>query len=161
MKVGSMRVPHNTHYINTPVGNMQASATTRSICYLSFADHKNNTLPLTNHIKKRQIIVIPEKNAHVIQLKKELQDYFLVKRQSITVAIDVYGTLFQKKVWTSLATIPYARTWSYKQQTSNISSKAIRAAANTNRLNPLSILIPCHRVIAKNGDLRGYSGGLW
>lgn len=155
-------MPGNVNCINTPIGNMRACATTRGICYLDFADNKNNTLSLADYIKKWQITVIPENNAHIIQLQEELQDYFLGKRQIFTVAVDIYGTLFQKKVWISLAKIPYAKTWNYKQQASNIgNSSAIRAVANANQLNPLSILLPCHRVIAKNGNLRGYSGGLW
>jgi len=72
------------------------------------------------------------------------------------------GTDFQKKVWKSLMQIPYGTTISYGEQAKRIGKpKAVRAVANANAKNKISIILPCHRVIGANGKLTGYGGGLW
>ena len=72
------------------------------------------------------------------------------------------GTDFQQRVWQILRTIPYGQTWSYKAQAIALGSpQSVRAVANANGMNRISILIPCHRVIGSNGTLTGYGGGLW
>ena len=72
------------------------------------------------------------------------------------------GTDFQKSVWEVLRKIPYGTTRSYQEQASILGNpKAVRAVANANGLNKISIIIPCHRVIGTNGTLTGYGGGIW
>jgi len=79
-----------------------------------------------------------------------------------TVPLAPVGTDFQKKVWEILRTIPYGTTRSYQQQADILGNpKAVRAVANANGLNKISIIIPCHRVIGTNGTLTGYGGGIW
>lgn len=91
----------------------------------------------------------------------EYQEYFAGKRKIFTVAIAVKGTKFQQQVWQTLTTIPYGTTWSYQQLASAIKNpKAVRAVGHANAKNPLSIIVPCHRVIGKNGALTGYNGGI-
>ena len=76
-------------------------------------------------------------------------------------ALDLEGTTFQKKVWAQLSKIPYGQTCSYKDIAKGIQNeKAVRAVGSANGKNPACIIVPCHRVIAHNGSLGGYSGGL-
>lgn len=72
------------------------------------------------------------------------------------------GTEFQNAVWKTLLKIPYGTTWSYKEEAERLGSpKSVRAVANANGQNRISIIVPCHRVIGSNGTLTGYGGGLW
>ncbi len=91
---------------------------------------------------------------------KQLNEYFLGKRESFDLTYDIEGTEFQKRVWNQLSQIPYGKTNSYKEIAGLLKSKAFRAVGTANGRNPLSIIVPCHRVIAANGKLGGYAGGL-
>lgn len=96
------------------------------------------------------------------KLKSELRDYFEGKRKSFSLPLAPKGTPFQKTVWQTLTRIPYGATVSYSTEASMLEQpKAVRAVANANGKNKIAIIIPCHRVIAKNGGIGGYSGGLW
>ena len=104
-----------------------------------------------------------EENDIIKQCLDEMEEYFQGKRQVFNVPIDVseQGTEFQRKVWQELTKIPYGETISYKTLAGRISgSNYSRAVANANGKNPISIIIPCHRVIASDGGLGGYTGGL-
>jgi O-6-methylguanine DNA methyltransferase len=91
----------------------------------------------------------------------ELDAYFKGALKKFTVPLDLQGSDFQKKVWMELLTIPYGETRSYEQQTTRLGDlKAIRAVASANGKNRIAIVVPCHRVIGKNGSLTGYAGGL-
>ena len=97
----------------------------------------------------------------LIQTVEELAEYFEGTRKLFTITLDIQGTAFQKLVWNQLRKIPYGKTCSYKEIASRINrTKAFRAVGNANGKNPLCIVIPCHRVIASDGSLGGYSGGL-
>jgi methylated-DNA-[protein]-cysteine S-methyltransferase len=92
---------------------------------------------------------------------EELDEYFHRGRKFFSVSLNLQGTVFQKKVWNELLTIPFGTTVSYEQIAVRIGDiKAIRAVGLANGLNPVAIIVPCHRVIGKNGDLTGYAGGL-
>jgi len=93
--------------------------------------------------------------------KKQFDQYFAGKRRTFDIRYKLSGTNFQNRVWEALATIPYGETTSYKQQAAIVRApKAYRAIGRTNGLNPISIILPCHRVIGSNGGLTGYGGGL-
>lgn len=95
------------------------------------------------------------------QCIQELDEYFFRGRKFFTVEVDPQGSEFQKKVWTALLEIPYGKTTSYENIALRVGDiKSIRAVGLANGQNPISIIIPCHRVIGKNGDLIGYGGGL-
>lgn len=95
------------------------------------------------------------------QAADELKDYFSGNRKKFNLPLDVRGTPFQKRVWAELRKIPYGKTCSYKDIARRIENeKAVRAVGSANGRNPLCILIPCHRVIAADGSLGGYSSGL-
>lgn len=95
------------------------------------------------------------------QLKAQLKAYFEEKLQEFDLPLDPDGTEFQKRVWAELVKIPYGKTISYDDMARRLGDpKVIRAAASANGKNPIGIIIPCHRVIGKNGSLVGYAGGL-
>ena len=100
-------------------------------------------------------------NSVITQAVLELDEYFAGTRHDFDVAIDPVGTDFQKSVWTSLRDIGYAKTKSYGEQADQIGKPtAVRAVASANGKNPISIVVPCHRVIGANGSLTGFAGGL-
>lgn len=102
------------------------------------------------------------KNPLVAQCVKELEEYFQNKRTEFTVPLCTHGTDFQKRVWMALRTVPYGKTASYLDMANEIGNpKAVRAIGGANSRNPISIIVPCHRIIGKNGTLVGYEGGLW
>jgi len=92
---------------------------------------------------------------------KQLDEYFDGKRKVFDLPIIMHGTDFQLKVWKALQKIPYGKTLSYLELAEKIGNKkACRAVGMANNRNPISIIVPCHRVIGKNGKLVGYAGGL-
>lgn len=91
----------------------------------------------------------------------QLNEYFSGQRKMFNIPLAANGTEFQKKVWQALTTIPYGQTWSYQDLANAIDNpKAVRAVGLANGKNPVSIVVPCHRVIGKNGKLTGYAGGV-
>ncbi len=93
---------------------------------------------------------------------KQLQEYFDKERNEFDLSLNPQGTDFQKKVWNCLADIPFGKTITYKKQAQTMGNElVIRAMASANGKNPLSIVVPCHRVIGSDGSLTGYAGGLW
>lgn len=98
----------------------------------------------------------------VLKCRKQLEEYFYGNRMEFSVKLDMHGTDFQKRCWEELCKIPYGESISYGVQAENIGNpKAVRAAGGANGKNPISIIVPCHRVIGKSGKLTGYAGGLW
>ena len=96
---------------------------------------------------------------HATQL--QLAQYFAGQRQTFEVPLDLVGTDFQVRVWQTLLRIPFGQTCSYAQQSEALGQpRAVRAVANANGQNKISIIVPCHRVVGSNGTLTGYAGGL-
>jgi methylated-DNA-[protein]-cysteine S-methyltransferase len=92
----------------------------------------------------------------------QLDEYFRGKRRKFSVRLGLEGTAFQKRVWGELLKVGYGKTASYRDIAIAAGRpKAVRAVGNTNRLNPVSIIVPCHRIIGSDGRLVGYGGGLW
>lgn len=152
----------NLKRIETPLGTMIACATDDGICLLEFSDRKmlETELKLTSKLFNANII--QGDNSHLTQLESELSEYFAGLRKIFNVGLDVRGTPFQTRIWTSLMNIPYGevQTYKYLSQSPQKSADA-RAIARANGMNRISILIPCHRVIGSDGQLKGYGGGLW
>lgn len=97
----------------------------------------------------------------LMQAAQQLEEYFCAKRRTFTVPLAPKGTPFQLRCWQALCDIPYGQTRTYAQQAQAVGNpKACRAVGMANHRNPLSIFIPCHRVVGKNGSLTGYGGGL-
>ena len=148
--------------ILTPLGPMLAGATEKGICLLEFVDRRM----LETQIKRLKKIFdaefIPGENKHIDQLNKQLKEYFKGKRKDFDLQLVIDGTDFQQKVWKELQKIPFGKTRSYQQQAIALGNpKAIRAVAKANGDNRIAVIIPCHRVIGKNGELVGYGGGMW
>ena len=98
----------------------------------------------------------------LLQVTNQLNEYFDGKRMRFEIPVHADGTHFQMNVWDQLIQIHYGHTWSYEDLAKRLGDKkVIRAAATANGRNPIPIIIPCHRVIGKDGTLTGYSGGLW
>ena len=93
---------------------------------------------------------------------RQLDEYFAGTRRTFTLDMRLEGTAFRRRAWQALCDIPYGQTRSYKAQADAIGNpKAVRAIGGANHHNPISIIVPCHRVIGANGLLTGYGGGLW
>ena len=131
----------------TPLGKVVAVADEEGLCSLDFDENASAS---------------DEENVHLTQLQRELSEYFAGKRKTFDVRLNPKGTSFQRAVWRTLCDIPYGSVISYSQEAQMLShEKAVRAVANANGKNPIPIIIPCHRVIAKDGGIGGYSGGIW
>lgn len=147
--------------ITTPLGPMFVASTEKGICLLEFTDRKMLETELRDLQKKLNAIILQGENEHTKKCKMQLEEYFEGKRSSFDVPLDLSGTPFQHIVWKKLQEIPLGTTTSYQQMARQLNKEtAVRAVANANGHNRISILIPCHRVIGKDGSLTGYGGGL-
>ena len=105
--------------------------------------------------------LLTKKNNIIIQTEIQLNEYFAAKRRYFEIPIQFEGTAFQELVWQSLLKIPYGQTFCYAEQAKLINQpNAVRAVGAANGKNKICIIVPCHRVIGKNGLLTGFAGGL-
>jgi O-6-methylguanine DNA methyltransferase len=110
---------------------------------------------------KKKGVHLEERSSLGNSVVRELDAYFAGRLQKFTLPLDLRGTTFQKAVWNALLEIPYGETRSYSDIARGIGKPAaVRAVGLANGANPVSIIVPCHRVIGKRGDLVGYGGGL-
>ncbi|WP_299675565.1 methylated-DNA--[protein]-cysteine S-methyltransferase [uncultured Dokdonia sp.] len=134
-------------YINSPLGMLEIEGDDQNITAITFLDRE---VAITTNI--------PESMKEVVQ---QLNEYFAKERTAFDLKLKPKGTVFQTKVWSTLQTIPFGKTASYLDMAKTLGDpKVIRAAASANGKNPISIIIPCHRVIGSDGSLTGYAGGL-
>jgi AraC family transcriptional regulator, regulatory protein of adaptative response / methylated-DNA-[protein]-cysteine methyltransferase len=148
-------------WIRSPLGPLVAGATSTAICLLEFTDRRMLEGQF-NAIKKLFAMpVVPRPNALIEKLEAELDLYFQGKLRKFTVPLTYPGTPFQQRVWRELLRIPYGETRSYEEIAVALGApQAQRAVGRTNGLNRIAIVIPCHRVVNKDGGLGGYGGGL-
>ena len=146
--------------IPTPLGKMQVGITQSGIAMFEFPIEKR----ITEHRKKFNesfTEVSSPPNDILASLKTQINEYFDGHRKSFDLPIDLIGTDFQCSVWKALMTIPFGKTMSYLELAKSMgNAEGVRAVASANGQNRLPILIPCHRVIASDGKLTGYSGGI-
>jgi AraC family transcriptional regulator of adaptative response/methylated-DNA-[protein]-cysteine methyltransferase len=148
--------------LDTPLGPMLAAAGNAGICQLEFADRRGLEKSYAEMRRRFALPVVPGANAVLQQLRRELAEYFSGRRREFTVPVELRGTDFQQRVWRELQRIPPGRTASYETVAKRIGApSAVRAVARANGTNRLYLLVPCHRVIAKDGTLSGYGGGVW
>ena len=146
----------------TPLGPMLAAAIDGAVCQLEFADRRGLKRSYEEMRARFQLPVVPGENAVLRQLREELGEYFHGARREFAVPVVLNGTEFQQRTWRELQRIPHGRTASYAAIAKKIGSpSAVRAVARANGTNRLYLLVPCHRVIAKDGTLSGYGGGVW
>lgn len=113
-----------------------------------------------NRIKLATLTCNPQQPI-LVETERQLQQYFAGTRNEFHLPLEPVGTEFQKKVWRALREIPFGQTRSYVDLAKSIgSARAVRAVGAANGKNPLSIIVPCHRVIGSNGALTGFAGGV-
>jgi AraC family transcriptional regulator of adaptative response/methylated-DNA-[protein]-cysteine methyltransferase len=152
----------NITYIETDLGVMIAAASDKGICMFEFPDYKHLELELRQLAESFKAPLVHGDNPHFDTLKKQIEEYFAGKRRDFDIPLDLVGTEFQKQVWLALLQIPYGSTTTYAKQATLIDKpSAVRAVANANGKNKISIILPCHRVIGADGTLTGYGGGIW
>lgn len=148
--------------ISTPLGSMLAVATEDKLCLLEFHDRKNFDRQIAKLIQSLKAKIEPGDNDVLAQLQIQMDEYFAKTRQCFSIPLLMTGTAFQQSAWQTLLQIAYGDTVCYQQQATTLNRpKAVRAVANANGCNKVSIVIPCHRVIGKNGSLTGYAGKIW
>jgi AraC family transcriptional regulator of adaptative response/methylated-DNA-[protein]-cysteine methyltransferase len=147
--------------ILTPLGPMFAGATERGLCLLEFTDRRMLETELGDLQRRLGAVALMGGNEHTRRAALELAEYFSGTRTTFGVPLDAPGTDFQRAVWEVLRTIPYGETRSYREQAERLGNPAaVRAVASANGRNRIAVIIPCHRVIGKDGSLTGYGGGL-
>ena len=150
-----------TTTFSTPLGEMFAAASKKGIVMLTFFTPFNIEAKIQTFKNTLDVDVLPANCEIFDALKTQLNEYFNKKRTTFEIPLQLVGTPFQIKAWKELLNIPYGKTISYKEQATKIENeKAFRAVANANGQNMIAILVPCHRVIANNGKLSGYTGGV-
>jgi len=148
-------------WLRSPLGPLVAGATAEGVCLLEFTDRRMLQTQFATVRKLFSGSIVPGSNRHLDLLERELARYFSGALKNFSVPLVYPGTPFQQRVWDQLLTIPYGDTRSYEQLAAAIGKpKTVRAVGHANGLNRISILIPCHRVINKDGKLGGYGGGL-
>ena len=148
--------------LETPLGPLLAAASDRAVCQLEFADRRGLEQGFEEMRARFKRPVVPGENAVLRQLREELGEYFRGARREFAVQVELKGTEFQQRTWRALQEIPHGQTASYEVIARKIGSpSAVRAVARANGTNRLYLLVPCHRVIAKDGTLSGYGGGVW
>ena len=161
--------PGNSHdrravflsWFSSPLGPLIAGATDDGICLLEFTDRRMLEAQFQTVRARFQVPVVPGTNRHLEQLQSELEGYFAGRCRTFSVPLVFPGTPFQRRVWEQLLQIPYGETRSYQELATAVGDpSAVRAVGRANGLNRIAIVIPCHRVINKNGNLGGYGGGL-
>lgn len=146
--------------LNPPVLNsgIYYAKTKKGLCLVSFTKNENHFLKKLMDGHNEEVIFAPKM---LYRETKQLKRYLEGKRKRFNLKIDPCGSNFQKKVWNAISKIPYGKTISYSKLAKDVkAADSIRAVANACGKNPLPIVIPCHRVVSKDGSLGGYTGGL-
>lgn len=148
-------------WLETPMGRMIAIADETALFMLEFTNRKNMRRQFDRLRKIQSRAILPGRTDITAQIETELANYFAGKLKKFTTSLATSGTAFQRQTWEALQTIPHGETRSYAELAEMIGKPtAIRAVASANANNGLALIIPCHRVIAKNGGLGGYAGGI-
>ncbi len=135
-----------TDYIDSPLGVIEFKATNNGITQVIFSGEKKSKI---------------DSNSITDNCKEQLLKYFAGELKNFDLPLDQQGTGFQKSVWKCLTQIPFGKTWSYGDIANQLNNpKAVRAVGGANGRNPISLIVPCHRVIGANGTLTGYAGGI-
>ncbi len=136
--------------IDSPVGPLTLVERSGALAGVYLTEHRHQP-PLEGD---RDDQVLPA-------VQEQLAAYFAGQLTTFDLPLSVGGTAFQQQVWTALSTIPYGVTWTYRQLAEAIGNpRAVRAVGLANGRNPVSIVVPCHRVVGADGSLTGYGGGL-
>jgi methylated-DNA-[protein]-cysteine S-methyltransferase len=141
-------MPEHRALYSSPIGTIEIIGTEQGIEALHFARRKSSRRSRTDSFLK--------------EVLSQIDEYFRGQRRIFSLKLRLEGTEFQKRVWRELMKIPYGRTVSYGDVAAAVGRpKAARAVGQANHSNPISIIVPCHRIIGGNGHLVGYGGGIW
>lgn len=139
-------LPYYYDYLSSPLGLIEIAASADGVSQVLFCDAVRQPIQVQQHNQA---------------CKTQLQAYFAKELQHFELALAPAGTVFQQQVWQALLTVPYGKTASYGDIAKAIANpKGVRAVGLANGRNPISIIVPCHRIIGANGKLTGYAGGL-
>ncbi len=140
--------------MQSPIGELRIIGSDRGLAAILWQDHQPSRIPVE---------ATSEDATHpvLIEVERQLSEYFAGERKAFDLKLDFVGTDFQKRVWCELLTIPFGETRSYGEIARRLGNvKATRAVGAANGRNPIPIVAPCHRVIGSSGDLVGFGGGL-
>ena len=141
-------------FIDSPVGKLKLVASEKGLVAILW-ENDNPRRVILGDLRK------VDHQPILVEAELQLKEYFEGKRQGFSIPLDMRGTPFQKNVWEALLAIPFGETRSYGQLAKQLGKPtAMRAVGAANGRNPLSIVVPCHRVIGSSGQLTGFAGGL-
>jgi len=136
-----------TMVITSPLGNIRLIAEDSYLLSLQFTEEPED---------------LGTMDVFLLEVKSQLDAYFQGDLKLFNIPVALGGTDFQQKVWMEVNKIPYGETASYQHIAKRLDSpKAVRAVGGANGVNPILVIIPCHRIISQTGELNGYAGGLW
>jgi methylated-DNA-[protein]-cysteine S-methyltransferase len=143
----------------SPVGELVLGSDGDALTELLFCDHRGGADPLLDRVRSGRR---DDADLLLRQAVTQLEEYFAGARRTFDVRVDPHGSPFQRQVWEQLCLIPYGATISYGDiaRRLGLAAGASRAVGLANGANPISIVVPCHRVIGADGSLTGYGGGL-
>ncbi|MBP7460472.1 MAG: methylated-DNA--[protein]-cysteine S-methyltransferase [Candidatus Delongbacteria bacterium] len=140
---------HHAFYSAGELGWIKITASDQALMALDFCEPPKSGSSEPSHDLVRECV-------------RQLDEYFQGKRRQFSIPLQLHSTEFRLKVWMALLDIPYGQTASYQDIAIRIGNpKATRAVGGANHHNPISIIIPCHRVIGQNHSMTGYGGGIW
>ncbi|HDG1675987.1 bifunctional transcriptional activator/DNA repair enzyme AdaA [Kluyvera ascorbata] len=149
------------HRFTTPIGPMFVCASEHGVCLLEFVDRRMLETEFSDLQRLLNARIIAGQNEHIRQAENEIAEYFAGNRLRFTLALDTPGSEFQRRVWQALAEIPCGESTHYQALAETLNKPtAARAVAAANGANRIAIVIPCHRVIGKDGSMTGYGGGV-
>jgi methylated-DNA-[protein]-cysteine S-methyltransferase len=138
-------------WFRSPLGHMRLVATEDALAGAYLADHEGGPEPEAEPGRDHPVL---------LAARTQLEEYFAGRRTVFELPLDAHGTEFQRAVWTALCEIPFGETRPYKALAARVGRpQAVRAVGAANGRNPISIIVPCHRVIGADGSLVGYAAG--
>jgi methylated-DNA-[protein]-cysteine S-methyltransferase len=141
-------------FVDTPVGKLKLVASEVGLVAVLWENDNPRRVSLTD-------LVEDDNQPILLEAERQLKEYFAAQRNAFSIPLDLRGTIFQKEVWRALQTIPFGKTSSYGEIAKQLGKPAAsRAVGAANGRNPISIVVPCHRVIGSGGKLTGFAGGL-
>ena len=140
--------------MESPIGELKLVASDMGLVAILWENDNPRRVRLSE-------LIADERHPVLVETERQLREYFAGKRKAFSVALDMRGTRFQKDVWEQLLAIPFGETRSYGELAKQLGNpRATRAVGAANGRNPVSIIVPCHRVIGASGKLTGFAGGL-
>lgn len=141
--------------MDSPIGTLTVVVSKRGLRSIYFPHHTARDIDVLGNI------ATDDTHHDIVRVVSQLEEYFSGHRQNFEVNLDLVGTEFQQMAWRALADVPFGHTATYAHQAARIGRpKAVRAVGGANRMNPVPIVLPCHRIVGSNGSLTGFAGGL-